>query len=254
MHIEGIRPKQSKALKIMLLSLSLLFLSIVLESFIIAVLVLIGIFIHETGHLKAAEYLDIKHRGIYFLPGLGAVALINEIPKNRAKECFIALAGPCFGAIYSLALAMMFVVTGFQFLALGAFYNAFINLFNLLIPIDPLDGGRVIKSMTFSIHPVIGKLMLICSIILSFYLAFHGMILFWLVGIAGIYGFIDEIKNNRKRPKMRWFDIGYSFFGTIAIAILLIISFVIGGSGRFSKSRGIIHIDDQRTTEVSEVY
>ena len=225
MHIEGNKPKQATKVKILLAILSLTLFTLVFKSFFVGGLIFLGLFIHERGHLKAAEYLGLSHRGMYFLPGFGAVALLNEMPKSRAQECFIAMAGPVDGMLYTGFLAILAALSPWGALSLilasAALWSGVINLMNLLCPVDPLDGGRILKSITFSIHPNVGFFMLIGSIAISIYLALHGWPVFYLVSIAAIIGIFEEKKIYKIRPTMRWFDAIYATIGVVIIAVLL---------------------------------
>jgi len=106
--------------------------------------------VHELGH-----YLEARRQGLdvsapMFIPFLGAAILLRENPLSAWREAQIAAAGPIVG---SLGAAIVWAVgeqTDSEFLVALAFFGFFINLFNLL-PITPLDGGRMVGA----IHPVI---------------------------------------------------------------------------------------------------
>jgi Zn-dependent protease len=106
------------------------------------------LFVHELGH-----YLEAKRQGLnvsapVFIPFLGAAIILKENPLNAWREAQVAIAGPILG---SLGAAAVWVVGEQQnselLLALG-FTGFFLNLFNLL-PVVPLDGGRIASA----IHP-----------------------------------------------------------------------------------------------------
>jgi len=83
------KPSQTIKVKILLLLLSLVFFTL-LSSFPMALAILSTIFVHESGHLWAARKIGMPTRGIYFLPGIGGVALIEDLEiVNRENECFI---------------------------------------------------------------------------------------------------------------------------------------------------------------------
>lgn len=221
--------KQSQKiwLKMLLAILSVAFFTFVFDCFFVATLILLGLLVHEYGHIMGAKYLGIPSRGIYFLPGLGAVALIDEIPSSRSKECFIALCGPLTGMLFSGLLYILALISPLTSVAIilynGAFLNAFINLFNLLIPVDPLDGGRILKSISFSIHKDFGFAMLVFSICFSGYLFIR---MKWFIGlIAGLIG-MDTIRKEKEmyktRAKMRIFDIIYAILSTGIATIITV--------------------------------
>jgi len=92
--------------------------------------------------------------------------------------------------------------------AAGASWMAMINLFNLL-PINPLDGGRIMKSIAFSIHSWVGLIFMCLGIVGAIFLAVYAhiwifilvvilstielLLEFWLLKRKNKY---DEILNN----------------------------------------------------------
>lgn len=117
------------------------------------------IFIHEYGHFYAMKLCKMKTKGIYLIPFFGGAAVADEDFKSRYDEAFIAMMGPWFGLACSVATGSLYYVAGNPIFAAGGAWMATINLINLL-PVNPLDGGRVLKSLTFSIHNKLGILFL----------------------------------------------------------------------------------------------
>jgi Zn-dependent protease len=105
------------------------------------------ILVHESGHLIAARFLGIRASFPIMLPGLGAFVNMDR-PRTVTEEAQTAIAGPVLGTIASAAcyvgaLAMPNTYWG-GLLGGLAYFGFFINLFNL-IPVTPLDGGRVMS-------------------------------------------------------------------------------------------------------------
>lgn len=100
------------------------------------------IFFHEMGH-----YLTAKQRGLNvglptFIPFVGAWIQLKEQPHDAETEAYIGIAGPVLGTV--AAFACYLLADGQRGLLLALAYAGFIlNLFNL-IPVSPLDGGRVL--------------------------------------------------------------------------------------------------------------
>lgn len=106
------------------------------------------VFIHEMGHLSAAVGLGIKVRAVQLLPFGGVVHIEEEGKMTAVKEILIALAGPLQNVIMILgALLLRHLEWGdAAFLTYLIQGNMIIACFNLL-PILPLDGGRIIQAL-----------------------------------------------------------------------------------------------------------
>lgn len=105
------------------------------------------LFVHETGHLIAARMMRLKTSWPIFIPFMGALIALKEAPRNAWVEAVVGIGGPILGSLGALAVWALYFVTGNQlFLALG-FTGFFLNLFNL-IPIVPLDGGRIVAAIS----------------------------------------------------------------------------------------------------------
>ncbi len=99
--------------------------------------------VHETGHTLA-----IRRRGLpaslpIFIPFLGALINLRRRPCDAGEEAYIAAAGPLFGlgASYALLLGGMFFHVPVLMVAAG--FGMLLHIFNLL-PVTPLDGGRMV--------------------------------------------------------------------------------------------------------------
>lgn len=102
------------------------------------------LFVHEMGHAVVMKLKGIPIGGMVFIPMLGAAVFMNRMPKNARGEAEVGIAGPIAGALASLVCLLV---------ALGspdapgvwaalAYFGFLMNLFNL-IPMVPLDGGRI---------------------------------------------------------------------------------------------------------------
>jgi len=100
------------------------------------------LFIHEMGHMYAAKRIKLPVSPAVFIPFLGAVIGLKEMPKSAKDEGFVAYMGPLFGLLSFLPAIPLYVYTHDPLWALMIILGGMINLFNL-IPITPLDGGRI---------------------------------------------------------------------------------------------------------------
>jgi Zn-dependent protease len=123
------------------------------------------IFVHELGHVLELRRQGVPASAPLFIPFLGAVIGMKELPDDAWKEAQVALAGPILGSVGAAACWVAAEVTGSELLMGLAFVGFFLNLFNL-IPIVPLDGGRAAGAL----HPVlwfVGLLILVGLVVLN---------------------------------------------------------------------------------------
>lgn len=167
-----------------------------------AVMIMFMLFVHESGHIWAMKRCGMKTKGIYFLPFIGGAAVSDDDFPSRGAEVFIAIMGPIWGFTLALLTGFVYVATENPLFAAAASWMAMVNLFNLL-PINPLDGGRIMKSIAYSVHSRIGFVFLIIGILASGLLAFKvgfGLFVFLLV-ISGVE-IIFEYKRQKEHPAM----------------------------------------------------
>lgn len=102
------------------------------------------LFLHEMGHYLAARQRGLDVGAPTFIPFLGAWIEMKQLPHNAETEAWVGLGGPLIGSIGALACYLVAADAGPDMLWLLAVSYAgfFLNLFNL-IPISPLDGGRI---------------------------------------------------------------------------------------------------------------
>jgi Zn-dependent protease len=73
---------------------------------------------------------------------MGAWIALEEHPANVETEAYVAIAGPVVGTVAALAVYLWARSEDSGLLLAISYSGLFLNLFNLL-PISPLDGGRV---------------------------------------------------------------------------------------------------------------
>ena len=174
--------------------------SILKESLICAGLIMIFTVTHELGHLIGAKLTGVPTCGLYFLPLLGAAAIIDKKkkPLSRWKDLFFSLAGPLLGLLIILPLVAL-NLTNFRPILTSLIIWISISLYNLF-PIYPFDGGRVVldilasflkERMLFKISRILGIFLqlLITGLLIwaffsirpvSFWLAFLAVSSLWL--------------------------------------------------------------------------
>jgi Zn-dependent protease len=113
------------------------------------------ILVHELGHVLALRLRGIRASGLVFVPLLGAFTSWQPTERRPYQESETALAGPVIGAVGAFALMAWGHATGSNLLRALAFTGLLINLFNL-IPLVPLDGGRVADLLYPWVWAVVG--------------------------------------------------------------------------------------------------
>ncbi|BCR06196.1 hypothetical protein DESUT3_32650 [Desulfuromonas versatilis] len=101
------------------------------------------IFIHEMGHVLALRLMGVPASAPMFIPFVGAHIVMKQMPKNAYVEAVGAYGGPLLGTLGAIGCVGIGSVTGNLFWYALASSGFLLNLFNLL-PISPLDGGRII--------------------------------------------------------------------------------------------------------------
>lgn len=105
------------------------------------------IFVHEMGHFITARQIGLNVSAPVFIPFIGAFIAMKDQPHNAVTEAKVALGGPVWGSLASLFC----LVIGLNFnngLWMALAYSGFlINIFNL-IPVSPLDGGRIVSAVS----------------------------------------------------------------------------------------------------------
>lgn len=125
-------------------------LALIFEPWILPILIP-AIMIHEYGHVLA--YRLAGHRApIFRLAPFGGVAMSHDRSLSEAENAFVALMGPGISlAPLVIAVALQDALAGVVPTAAAWAYQVaaligLLNLFNLL-PIFPLDGGRVLTAL-----------------------------------------------------------------------------------------------------------
>jgi len=161
----------------------------------VAGIILVNLAWHEYGHIREARRVGVATGRMLFIPFLGGVAPMLSSFPSRWAEVTVTLAGPFFGFTMALLLLGIGWALDSPWVLVAAGVQALVNLFNL-IPLNPLDGGRLLKSLAFSVHYRAGIASLWCTNIMAAVLA---IILvrpvFFLVSLAGF----GELEEERER-------------------------------------------------------
>lgn len=155
--------------------------------------IVIMIFIHEMGHIFAAKRKGLPVSAPAFIPFLGALITMKKQPTNAETEAYLAYGGPLIGTLGALLTLGLAVLTQYEVLFAIAQVGFFLNLVNML-PIHPLDGGRIVTAISRWLW-VVG---LIGGLIFILYLGSILFLLIWLLFAWELYN--KYIRKNRDNP------------------------------------------------------
>lgn len=136
-----------------------------------ALMLIACLVVHEYGHVRAMKYFGIKTKGIYLIPFVGGLAVSDDKITTRWQDVVISLMGPAFGLFTSVLGVVLYYATEMEIFAGVAVLSALLNLFNLL-PILPLDGGHVLKSISFSMRSWIGLSVCLLGVFFGLWLSY----------------------------------------------------------------------------------
>jgi Zn-dependent protease len=171
----------------------------VLGTFIWTIVILISVLFHEMGH--ALFGLLFKQHVSIELYGLGGATHRSGPPLKKWEEFFIVLAGPIFGFILAFfsKWLLSFVKQEGSVLWLALLIGYAVNLFWTcvnLIPVQPLDGGHLLRIVFEALFGFRGKKI---SLVISMILGALGGIAFMALQmfLAGAIFFLLAFENFR---------------------------------------------------------
>lgn len=134
-----------------------------LWSLLLVSLLFVCVVLHELGHCLAARGFGIATRRILLLP-IGGMAQLTEMPRQPWREFVITAAGPAVNVAIVLVLGVPLYSAGLipdteqgllrllseyslvNLLVTMVIYNVIMAVFNL-VPVFPMDGGRILRSL-----------------------------------------------------------------------------------------------------------
>lgn len=150
--------------------------------------VLVGVLLlHEAGHLIGMRAFGFSDLRMLFLPFLGAAACGKKPGATAFEHATVSLLGPLPGLLIALPLAFLadpgdLKKHALPLLAQVVIMLTVVNWLNLL-PILPLDGGRLFESLVFSRRPTLDVAFRIVAILALGFAAMNG------VPILGVLAF-----------------------------------------------------------------
>lgn len=215
--------KSFKVIKVALLGASVAVYSVMFTLEFALALVAVLMF-HEYGHVRAMKKFGIPTKGFYLIPFMGGVA-IGDRARTQWESLYIAMMGPVYGLIMTVAFYLAFLITNSHFCGLVAAISAFLNLVNLF-PIMPLDGGQVVKALVFSRRNRVAFMALLVFSALCLYgawaLGFYFLCFFIVIGVLDIIG-SWSIPISADLVPLKTYGIWFSLLWYIGVAVAFIL-------------------------------
>ncbi|WP_433944443.1 site-2 protease family protein [Paenibacillus sp. SN-8-1] len=140
------------------------------------------LFVHELGHVLAAKRKGLPVSAPLFIPFLGALITMKRNPRDAQTEAYIALGGPILGSLGALVMFGAAYYLDSPLLYALANVGFFLNLINLL-PIHPLDGGRIATAVTRWLW-LVG---LVGGLYVIIYLKSYLLLIIWILFAIELY-------------------------------------------------------------------
>lgn len=105
------------------------------------------VFVHELGHALALKHEGIPAGAPVFIPFVGAFVAMRGLPRDAYVEARVAMAGPILGSLGAWAVLGAGFALDLPFLTGLGRTAVLLNLINL-VPVPPLDGGRIAGAFT----------------------------------------------------------------------------------------------------------
>jgi Zn-dependent protease len=156
--------------------------------------------LHELGHSLTAQRYGVRVPRILLLP-IGGMAEMEQIPRRPSAEFLITIAGPAvnfaivvlllpFGWRYLLGLEAIPDFSIAEMVTQMLWANLIMGIFNLL-PVYPMDGGRILRSILALWLPYLRATWWAVTITRALAPVFAAIVIFylnmWMLGLLFIF-------------------------------------------------------------------
>jgi Zn-dependent protease len=173
------------------------------------------IVIHEFGHAVAIRAKGLRAGAMVFIPFIGGAVTLKDQPRSAFDDAQIGIAGPIAGTLAALLARVIFHFTGSSLYLVLAYAGFLLNLFNLL-PIAPLDGGRIAGA--------ISKWTWIAGgVIVTFLMIKHNNPFLIFILLLGIYQLYRSVTHDETG---KFYDVTPSERRIIALMYFALVSFL----------------------------
>lgn|GEM_PF-2833092 len=171
-----------------------------------AVLLCVVLIVHELGHVWAMKQEGMKIKGVYMIPFFGAATVTDDSWPSWHAQAKVNLAGPLWGTYCTLGALMLYWLFPSPFWIALALWSALINFLNLL-PVNPLDGGRILNSIAYSLHSSFGFLLTLTLLVVGLLISLSlELLLLYILCLFGIGEFFREYALRQRANKIALID------------------------------------------------
>ncbi|HEY5586557.1 MAG TPA: site-2 protease family protein [Ruminiclostridium sp.] len=192
-----------------ILIVPLIVIALLKDFFVQYIITIVFIIAHELGHIVTALFSGAKIYRLRILP-IGLNAEIDDSLCSKYRKIYIYMAGPCINIISAIVIYILYASHFVsKELTLGVYINMWLAFFNLL-PILPLDGGKIAMEMLsehFGLFKA-SKKMHILSVLLSIVVICLGLMVFkqsqynFSLVLVGIYILVCNRKSKKETAFM----------------------------------------------------
>jgi Zn-dependent protease len=160
------------------------------------------ILLHELGHLLAMQLFGYRNTSMLFIPFFGGVAMGKNEQATLSQKFWVLILGPLPGILLGIIMLCTSNIDSSWFWSKGfGLWMVGINLLNLL-PIYPLDGGKIV-SLLLQPYPYLSVGFKIICTIFSIGWGLSGSQIFLFIGIAIALSLPVDLRTARAISKLK---------------------------------------------------
>lgn len=127
-------------------------------------LLLFVLLLHEGGHFLMMKLFNYEQLNMLFIPFLGAMVSGKKNRYSQVEGALMIVAGPLPGILLGSSLLLYgWLTPGYLSIQLGVMLVV-LNVMNL-IPVDPLDGGQLMRVLFFGKYEIVQLVFTLISVV-----------------------------------------------------------------------------------------
>jgi stage IV sporulation protein FB len=171
--------------------------------------IVVILIIHELGHYLAMKIFRYEDLAIFFIPLLGAAARGSKEKASQKEKAIVLLAGPIPGIVIGIILFFLTDQTAGLLPTWLPYAFVLVNMFNLL-PIYPLDGGQLFRTLFMPDRDILSFIFLLLSMLLvTWYAIDHKDWILLLISFSLLVRLVQMNMLNKLRRRLD--ELGINF-------------------------------------------